>query len=172
MRLLFEIGLKIDINNELVYRRPSARAIILNGNKVGLIYSKRYNYYKFPGGGIEINESNIEALIRETKEEAGLNIIPSTIKEFGLVKRIDDYNKDGYRYFYQENYYYLCDVYPFIEAQKLDDYESYEGFTFKYVDILEAIETNRCNSHNNKSKQMLEREAKILELIKKEIINS
>ena len=32
-----------------------------------MIHSLKYDYYKFPGGGIEDGESNEEALIRETR---------------------------------------------------------------------------------------------------------
>ena len=49
---------------------------------------KKNNNYKFPGGGIEKNESNIDALIRETKEEAGLVVIKDSIKEYGYVHRV------------------------------------------------------------------------------------
>ena len=72
MRLLFEIDLKNYDENGKAFRRPSARAIIIKDNKIYMVHSLVYDYYKFPGGGIESNESNIDALIRETKEEAGL----------------------------------------------------------------------------------------------------
>ena len=87
MRLLFTIDTKDYDINGTKFIRPSSRAIIIKDNLVAMVHSIKYDYYKFPGGGIEANESKIEALIRETKEESGLMIIPSSIKEYGYVHR-------------------------------------------------------------------------------------
>ena len=43
-----------------------------------MIHSLKYDYYKFPGGGIENGENPVEAMIRETREEAGLVVKPET----------------------------------------------------------------------------------------------
>lgn len=65
MKKLFIIDLK-DYDSELKrFKRPSARAIIINGGKIAMVYSQKYDYYKFPGGGIEAGESREAALIRE-----------------------------------------------------------------------------------------------------------
>ena len=45
-------------------------------------------YYKFPGGGIERGEDPVEAMIRETREESGMIVIPETITEYGYVHRV------------------------------------------------------------------------------------
>ena len=34
-----------------------------------MIYSRKYDHYKFPGGGTEKGETPVEALIRETMED-------------------------------------------------------------------------------------------------------
>ena len=116
MRLLFNIGnCRI---KDTVYQRDSARAIIIKDNKVAMVHSLKYDYYKFPGGGIEKNESAIEALIRETKEEAGLIIRPQSIKEYGLVHRTDVLKEGGS--FIQDNFYYLCGIEKETASQKLD----------------------------------------------------
>lgn len=126
------------------YRRPSVRGIIIRDGKVAMVYSRKYSYYKFPGGGIESGEDHITALVREVREETGLT---------------------------QENYYYLCEVTGTAFAQKLDDYELDEGFTLRYVTPQEVIETNRCTDHGNYDTALIEREARVLEhLIEKELI--
>ena len=76
MSLLFEIDFKDYNSNWNIVARPSARAIIIKNNKVYMIHSSKYDYYEFPGGGIEKGESMIDCLIRETKEEAGLIVKP------------------------------------------------------------------------------------------------
>lgn len=39
---------------------PSVRAIIIKNDKVSMIHSMKYDYYEFPGGGIEKGESTID----------------------------------------------------------------------------------------------------------------
>ena len=165
MRLLFEIDLKNYDKNGKAFIRPSARAIIIKDNKIYMVHSLLYDYYKFPGGGIEHDESNIDALIRETKEEAGLIVIKDSIKEYGYVHRVEKSDQNGIDMFIQDNYYYLCDVNEKVEKQILDDYEAFENFTLVFVDAYKAINTNRYNNHGPKNQNMLEREAKVLELL-------
>ena len=163
MRLLFKIDTKNYNPNGTKLIRPSARSIIIRDGKVAMVHSIKYDYYKFPGGGIEENESKIDALIRETKEEAGLVIIPDTIREYGYVHRVQKGGKEDM--FIQDNFYYICDAKDEISQQELDGYESEERFTFKFVDPLFAIEVNRNGNHGPKDKNMIEREAKVLEML-------
>ena len=88
MRLLFEMDLKDYGECTHSFRRDSARSIIISNGKIAMIHSKKYDYYKFPGGGIENGEDPFDAMIRETQEEAGLTVIPETVKEYGYVHRI------------------------------------------------------------------------------------
>ncbi len=88
MRNLFTIDLKNYDINGTKFERPSARAIIIKGGKLAMIHSLKYDYYKFPGGGIKSDEEKETALVREVLEEAGLCVKPKSIKEFGMVHRI------------------------------------------------------------------------------------
>lgn len=55
--------------------REAVRAITFNTqNEVGLLYSRKYKYYKLPGGGIELDENHEVALKRECREEIGVDI--------------------------------------------------------------------------------------------------
>lgn len=165
MRLLFEIDAKdYDICGK-AFVRPSARSIIIKDKKIAMVHSIKYNYYKFPGGGIEENESKENALIRETLEEAGLVIIRDTIKEYGYVHRIQKSYHNDADYFVQDNYYYICKCEEKVLEQRLDDYESDEKFTLEFINPEEAIFINRNENHGPKDQNMLEREAKVLELL-------
>ena len=155
MRLLFEMDSKDYNPNGKAFVRPSSRAIIIKDNKVLMVHSLMYDYYKFPGGGIEDGESEIEALIRETKEEAGLNIIKETIKPYGYVHRISKSDHGDCDMFIQDNYYFICEVEDKTEKQKLDDYEEYEHFTLEVVDYKIAIEVNLNKTHGPKEMTML-----------------
>lgn len=163
MRTLFELDSKDYNPDGKIFSRPSVRAIIIKDGKLALVQSVMYNYFKFPGGGLEKGETNEDALIRETLEEAGLQVIPESIREYGLVHRVQKGKREDI--FVQDNFYYLCDTKAEIVAQKLDDYEEREHFTLKYVSPQEAIKVNREMDHGPKDKIMVEREARVIETL-------
>lgn len=166
MRLLFEMDAKDYDPDGKVFSRPSARGIIIRDGKVAMVHSLKYDYYKFPGGGIEKGESPEQTLQREVAEEAGLQVIPQSIREYGLVHRVQKGEKGDV--FVQDNYYFLCDAEAEIHLQHLDDYESEEGFTLEFVDPACAVHRNRYVDHGTKDQIMLEREAKVLEVLMEE----
>lgn len=166
MRLLFELDKKDYDPNGSRFVRPSVRGIIIKDGKVAMIHSQKYNYYKFPGGGMEKNEDQISTLLREVKEEAGLSVIPESVKEYGMVRRLQKGEKEDI--FVQENYYYICDVEEEIEEQKLDDYEEEEAFTLEYVTPEFAIDVNRNVKRDLGEEEafysvMIERDSLVLE---------
>ena len=165
MRKLFEMDKKDYSRCTHTFARHSARSIIAKSGKLAMIHSLKYDYYKFPGGGIEAGESPVEAMIRETKEETGLMVIPETIEEYGYVHRIQKSDKDDTECFVQDNYYYLCEVKEEVISQKLDDYEQEESFVLEYVEPMVAIEKNRNVKNSPYDPMMFEREAMVLELL-------
>jgi 8-oxo-dGTP pyrophosphatase MutT (NUDIX family) len=170
MKQLFTIDLKDYNPNGEKYYRPSVRGIIFDdkGN-IAMIYSRKYHFYKFPGGGIEGNETHLETLAREIKEETGMTLIPETAKEFGEVLKIqkgDELGRDTIHV--QQNFYYTCKVEDKIGEQDLDDGEKALDFVLKFVPIEEAIAVNSAfESDDPFKKQMVEREKRVLELLKK-----
>ena len=165
MRLLFTIDTgDYDLSRPGIVR-DAARSIIINEGKIALVHSLKYDYYKFPGGGIEAEEDKLEALKRETVEEAGLVIKPETVREFGYVHRIQKGFSENDGYFKQDNFYYLCEVEKGTTDQALDAYEADESFTLEYVDPRVAIRANRQKDHGPKDKNMIEREARVLEIL-------
>lgn len=55
------------------------RAAIIENNKILLVQEKMDNKWALPGGWADVGESPATAIIRETKEESGLEIIPNKI---------------------------------------------------------------------------------------------
>ena len=145
--------------------RNSARSIIIVNKKIAMIHSLKYDYFKFPGGGIEKNETPITAMIRETREEAGLVVKPETIKEYGYVHRIQRSNKNPTECFIQDNYYFLCDVEEDIVPQSLDNYEADEAYTMEFVEPEIAIMKNRNVIVSPYDLNMFEREACVIEML-------
>ena len=168
MRLLFEIDTKDYNLNGIAFIRHSARCINIKNGLVAMVHSAKYDYYKFPGGGIERGESKESAMIRETQEETGLVVIPETVEEYGYVHRIQKSDRADEDYFVQDNFYFICDVEEKARSQRLDDYEEEEKFTLVYVEPDKAIHVNRSVNHGPKDQIMIEREAKVLELLKEE----
>lgn len=56
--------------------------IILKENKVLMCRSRGREHYYLPGGKINLDETLIEALIRECSEEISIKIVPSSIRPF------------------------------------------------------------------------------------------
>ena len=165
MKQLFKIDLKDYDESYRRFKRPSVRGVIIADNKVAMVYSHKYDYYKFPGGGIENNEDHIETLKREVLEEIGLTVLDDSVRELGSVIRIQKSRFEDNVIFYQENFYYLCDVENSVKTQSLDEYELDEGFTLKYVYPNEAIQTNRTHEHGDYDLILIEREARVLEYL-------
>ena len=168
MRELFVLDKKNYNPNGTVGKRPSVRGIILKDGKIAMMHSKKYDYYKLPGGGIEEGESLEETLIREVREESGLTVIPETIKEFGYVRRIEKGRFEDI--FIQDNYYFICETESEISEQELDDYEAEEEFTLEFVTIDHAITVNENANHFEKEEivtfqGMIERENKVLRML-------
>ena len=165
MRLLFEMNKKDYDQCTHTFTRNSARSIIIRDGKVAMIHSLKYDYYKFPGGGIENGENPVEAMIRETREEAGLVVVPESVKEYGCVHRIQRSDKDATECFVQDNYYYLCKAMDKLTSQQLDDYEAQEIYILEYVEPLVAISKNRNVKGSPYNQLMFEREARVLETL-------
>ena len=158
--------------------RPSARAIILMNDKtlppspedkIALVYAKNLGYYKFPGGGIKEGEENTSALIREVAEETGLEVIPESIKEYGVVRRLMKSEMLPETIFIQDSFHYFCKVKtapdgtPAIKKQNLDNYEKDDGFELRFVSLKEAIQTNlNFKSEKTNKLEMLARETLVM----------
>ncbi len=168
MKLLFEIDKKDYKPDGTVGSRPSVRGIIWLKDKLAMVYSKQYRYYKFPGGGINKGETYIDTLLREVREETGLIVLPETIEEFGYVHRVQKGTKEDI--FIQDNYYYTCRVDDMQVSQELDDYEAEEKFTLVEVSANVALKQNELALKTTLAGDefysvMIEREAEVLRLL-------
>ena len=121
--------------------RNAVRAIILSGGKLVFVKSDKFGEYKFPGGGAKPGETHCETIVRETREETGLTVIPSSIREYGMAREI---HKDtlGDGIFEQNSYYYLCSVEDGISETLLDDYEREYGYRLVIASADDAISAN------------------------------
>jgi len=125
------------------YKRDSARGIIFIGDELLMVRSRKYGEYKFPGGGIEPNETHTEALIREVMEETGYSLLPKSINKYGKILRILKGMGEN-EIFEQESFYYTCQVDERNPAAPVpdDDYEAEYGYEPILVSLDQAITTN------------------------------
>jgi 8-oxo-dGTP pyrophosphatase MutT (NUDIX family) len=166
MKELFVIDTKDYNPDGRVHVRPSARAIIERDGRVLVMYSQKYRYYKFPGGGIEAGETPQQALIREVREESGYTVLPETIEEFGSVLRRNRDAKDPEAIFEQQNYYYFCEIGDEKVPIKQEDYEIEEGFTPVWTDCLfSLVRANRESlRRGGGDPALIEREMRVFDL--------
>ena len=72
----------------------SCGCIIIENNKVLLVYEKGRNFWGFPKGHVEENETEIQTAIREVKEEVNLDVKINENKRYVMNYLIgEDINK-------------------------------------------------------------------------------
>lgn len=170
MRLLKRIvNNKLDTVNGNLYKRIAARGIVIKNRKILLMYTKYYNDYSLPGGGVDSNESLIDGLKRELSEETGAQNI-EVISEYGYIDEYRPYHKEEYDLMHMVSYLYLCKVHGNFKSMQLEDYEIANGMKVMWVPIDEAIKHNKEVIASSDFKGLsIERETSILEMIQEEL---
>lgn len=99
----------------------AARAIIIEGDHMLVMYRNKHGdeYYTLVGGRLADDETPEHALVREVKEETGLDITAARLVFF------EDHPEP-----YNQQYIYLCNVAPHAEVAIQETSE--EGFMNKF----------------------------------------
>ena len=164
MRELFRIDRQNYNPEGKVYRRPSARAIIVKDGRVLLNHLSKFDCYEFPGGGIEAGETPERALRREVAEETGRIVVPESVREFGIVIRRQRDGKDPDGIFEQENYYYFCEVTDECVPRKPDEHEVLDGAEPVWVESLALpIHRNR-KAFERFGEPFIQRETRVMDM--------
>jgi 8-oxo-dGTP pyrophosphatase MutT (NUDIX family) len=160
----------LDISAKSFIRKAS-RAIVLNGENILLLYTKRYHDYSLPGGGIDEGESNIAGLIRELKEETGAHNVKN-IKEFGLYEEFRPWHKTGFDIIHMESYCYICSIDDELLEPEFESHEIDNGMQPIWMNIFQAISHNEHTMANSEKKGLsIERETFLLKLIVSELLS-
>lgn len=138
MKTLFDLDAKnYDDSMEEICRTAVRGVIFLNGKL--LMIESELGELKLPGGGIDGEEDDNEALCREVKEETGYSVLRSSIVPFGKIeeKRL---SYDEPKIWHQRNRLYFCDVDQEKGECSYTENEKKYGFHQVLYTIDEAIE--------------------------------
>lgn len=150
--------------------RIAARAIVLKGDKILMLYTERYNDYTLPGGGVDQGEDIKQGLIRELQEETGAKNIRN-IEEFGLYEEFRPWYKDDYEIMHMKSFCFICDIDNQLGETQYEDYEIKNGMKAVWLNIYDAINHNLNTINNSDKKGMsIERETFLLKLIADECV--
>lgn len=161
----------LDFDNCEILSRNAVRAVIINEKKILMVFLEKTQEYKFPGGGVEENETNEEALEREVLEESGcivseINGKIGTIVEYGID--INDKNK----IFKMTSDYYSVNIENKRFKQKLEKYEKELMFKPCWVEIRDAYKANKYLLNNKlETTPWIKRETRVLEILKEITLN-
>jgi len=153
------------------FSRKATRAIVLNGENILLLYTKRYHDYSLPGGGVNEGESIIDGLIRELKEETGAHNVKG-IMEFGLYEEYRPWYKSGFDIMHMQSYCYTCTIDDELLEPELEAHELSNGMHPVWMNIHQAITHNEETIAKSEKKGLsIERETFLLKRIVSELIN-
>lgn len=153
-------------------KRRASRAIVLRGEDILLLYTKRYNDFSFPGGGVGDDEELICGLKRELAEETGARNI-EVLQEFGFIDEYRPHYRPEFDLIHMLSYFYVCTIDSERDAAQMEHYEVSNGMEARWININQAIAHNRSviNSQESSMGLSVERETLVLELIVKELLS-
>jgi ADP-ribose pyrophosphatase YjhB (NUDIX family) len=130
--------------------RKAVRAIALDGDDILLLYTRRYNDYSFPGGGINADEDLLVGLHRELKEETGAKNV-RVVRHYGDFDEYRPHNKPGHDFLYMRSHFYVCEVDRILGECAMETYEISNGMAATWINIHEAISHNEKVMANNEA---------------------
>lgn len=153
-----------------IFTRLATRCITIQGESILLMYTKRYDDYSLPGGGIDEGEDKIAGMKREMEEETGAQNIRN-IEAFGKYEEYRPWYKSDYDIQHMISYCYTCDIDKELGEASLESYEIKNGMVSKWMNIYEAINHNKKTiSSSDKKGMSIVRETFLLELIAERLL--
>jgi 8-oxo-dGTP pyrophosphatase MutT (NUDIX family) len=154
-----------------IEERIAARGVILKDKLILLLYTRRYNDYSLPGGGVDAHESIEEGLIRELEEETGAKNI-QVEEGMGIYEEYRPARTKYYDILHMTSYIFKVNCDEVFDLPKFELYEVKNDMKAVWIDLDEAID------HNKKVIERLEpsmglsirRELFLLETIKQEYL--
>ncbi|MCL2560414.1 MAG: NUDIX domain-containing protein [Turicibacter sp.] len=147
--------------------RTAVRAVVFAADGKLIMIHNRRGDVKFPGGGVQEGESQLEALKREVAEEAGV-LITDRVKVLGEMKEQRESSRDDADYFVMNSIYYVCEFDRYTGTLRLDDYEADLAFEPVEIDIEAAYLKNLSVLKNQVAPNFwVERETLVLQHLRR-----
>ena len=136
-------NLKLDDIDETVKRSK----IILENKDGYILLVKEFDAYQLPGGHLEPGENYNEALIREVKEEIGIDIENIERNPILIIRYLkknfpkEKTNTEYIGYYFKEQ----IDIIPNIDNLNLTEYEQHSDYKIELIhksNILEILNNN------------------------------
>lgn len=130
--------------------RKTARAIVINEDgKYAVLYAKKHNLYSLPGGGIEEDEDEVSALIREIDEETGCTC--DEIQQLGIVSE-NRYHQD----YTTMSYYFVVHTKNKNHELHLTEAEENDGMSLMWCSLEEVIHFIKDVEHETNQRKFLQ----------------
>ena len=154
-----------NIQEEPSIKKMKARALLINSSNEILI-ANYGGVFLLPGGSIEKGEDPNLAIIREIKEETGIDSKIEDLKPFLKMR----YYQIGYPERNGKNsdrllvtYYYLGNVESFsMENNHLSEKEKKDGFELKFYSLDEIEKLIKNNDLKNPRKKYFDKELEVI----------
>ncbi|EKO3399653.1 NUDIX hydrolase [Vibrio fluvialis] len=158
------------LSQQRILQRKAARAIVLDGEDILMLYTERYHDYTLPGGGVDEGEDILQGMVRELEEETGAQNIHN-IKPFGLYEEFRPWYRDDADVMHMVSYCFTCKIDRELGDTNYEDYEIKNGMKPVWINIRDAITHNELTMAESEKKGMsIERETFLLRLIAKELL--
>ncbi|WP_293747326.1 NUDIX hydrolase [uncultured Paraglaciecola sp.] len=145
--------------------RHAARAIVVKGEDILLLFTQRYHDYSLPGGGIDDGEDEVAGLIRELQEETGAQGVRN-VKAFARYDEYRPWYKADADIIHMISYCYVCEIDDELGDTAFESHEVNNGMTPLWVNIHEAIAHNEDVMANSDKKGLsIERETFLLKKV-------
>ncbi len=125
-----------------VFEKYSVRGIIFRDGKLAMQCS-RDGEFKIPGGGREPGENDIQALVREVREETGFHVLEDGVAELGeMIEMRRDIFEPDKKYICHSLFYY-CPIGREQEELQLTPSELARGYGLQWATPEEICRRNQ-----------------------------
>ncbi len=144
-------------------RRVAVRGVIFRDGKL-LLVENNFGEVKLPGGGQDAEETDIDTLVREVREETGYQVIPDSAEEFcEIIERRMSVKEP--MIWHQISRIYFCKIEKEQGTCEYSEGEKKYGFRQVWYTVEEAIQKNEQMLQHEGVQAWNQREYKTLQMI-------